>query len=272
MEHLSRTHRLFKVRHWVPWPSVPVASHNIPGLGLAQPRSVGSVGLAAVRRLCSFGVSARCVRAVAELVPWSRGDLGGLSVWLLNPVEVKCFPWTLWYPEICLFTCLYCTPLSHNIPQQGQESLINSFSVFFLRWKQLRMKGGSWPVKQVHQRRGNPWINTGVTPPGFKKQLTEDARGKALNRRRDVLLWKVESSPSWGQVREGELRWKDSPGIVSVSGESFNKKPMSMFLYVAIIQSIWTFVSILSSAHRNYSVLCLVLNEWRLKSCFLTQE
>lgn len=61
-------------------------------------------------------------------------------------------------------------------------------------------------MKQVHQRRGNPWINTGVTPPGFKKQLTEDARGKALNRRRDVLLWKVESSPSWGQVREGELR------------------------------------------------------------------
>lgn len=48
--------------------------------------------------------------------------------------------------------------------------------------------------------------STGVTVQDFKKRLTEGARGKALNRRRDVLSWKVESSPSWGQVREGELR------------------------------------------------------------------
>lgn len=222
MEHLSRTHRLFKVRHWVPWPSVPVASHNIPGLGLAQPRSVGSVGLAAVRRLCSFGVSARCVGAVAELVPWYRGDLGGLSVWLMNPVEVKCFPWTLWYPEICLFTCLYCTPLSHNIPQQGQESLINSFSVFFLRWKQLRMKGGSWPVKQVHQRRGNPWINTGVTNQVSRNSLRRMQEAKHWTGEGMCFCGKWRALPagakservSWGE-RTPQASWA-SQGNLSI--------------------------------------------------------
>lgn len=85
----------------------------------------------------------------------------------------------------------------------------------------MRMKGGSSPAKQIHQCRDNPWIHPGVTLLGFKKGLMEDARGRALNRR--AVVWcEVESAPSWGQVREGEWRCKDSLGIVNLSGESFN--------------------------------------------------
>lgn len=80
------------MRHLVPWLSLPVASPSIHGLGSAQQQAVGSVGLAAVRRPCGFGVSACCLGAVAELVLQFRGGLGALSVWPMNSGEVKCFP------------------------------------------------------------------------------------------------------------------------------------------------------------------------------------
>lgn len=61
-----------------------------------------------------------------------------LSVWLMSSGEVKCFPETLWYSEICLLTCLfivhYFSILLYNksFLVLGDEMKISEYDKWFL--------------------------------------------------------------------------------------------------------------------------------------------